>query len=136
MIKEFRRRSALNSNIEKHINLFRDTSSVRNVIALLVGFLFYFGEGLNNSILGPFFPTEAANNHEVSTTWIGIIAAAYDVANLLGIFILAPFIVPKTQKTFFARELFYFLSQMQYLALFVTYRRIETCSSSSVFYHG
>ena len=82
----------------------------RNYLALLLGTIFFFGEGLNNSILGPFFPNEAFDHHRVSTTWIGIIIAAYDVASLLGVFILAPFIVLKTEKFFFCLGGFLFSS--------------------------
>ena len=76
-------------------------SKLVKVTALFLGLSFFLGEGLNYSQLGPFFPTEASEHKGVSTTLIGVITGAFDVANFLAAFTLASFISPETQKFFF-----------------------------------
>ena len=76
-------------------------SNFAKIVALFLGLSFFMGEGLNYSQLGPFFPTEASKHKGVSTTFIGIITGAFDVANFFAAFALASFISPQTQKFFF-----------------------------------
>ena len=78
-----------------------EQSKCVKILGLILGLSFYVGEGLNYSQLGPFFPTEASHHKGVSTTFIGIITGAFDVANFIAAFALASFIQPKNQKFFF-----------------------------------
>ena len=68
---------------------------------ILLGLALLIAEGVNYSQIGPFFPTEAEEQKGISTTSIGIITGAFDVANLFATFILTSFISPKNQKNYF-----------------------------------
>ncbi len=77
-----------------------------NFFALCLGLLMYLSEGLNYAQLGPFFPTNAIEEHGASTTWVGIITAVANVAAFCGVWISAPFINENNQKYVFCTGAF------------------------------
>ena len=71
------------------------------IFALCLGLLIYFSEGLIYAQLGPFFPTNAIEEHRASTTWVGIITAVANVASFCGVWTFSKAITVHTQKHFF-----------------------------------
>ena len=59
------------------------------------------GDGLNYSVLGPLFPTEAAIHKHVSTTFVGVITGTFDAANFIATISLSSVFSPVNQKFFF-----------------------------------
>ena len=84
----------------------RSESVCRKFIALLLGLTFYLGEGVNYSLLGPFFPIEARYKHDTSTTFVGVITAFFDVGNLFAVFVFGGIIDRQNQKFFFCAGAF------------------------------
>ena len=76
-------------------------SDLAKALIILFAVTLFFGEGLNYSQIGPFFPTEAAAHKQVSTTFIGVITGAFDVANFIGAFVFASIISPRDHKFFY-----------------------------------
>ena len=74
---------------------------INQFVPLLLGLILFIAEGVNYSQIGPFFPSEASANKNVSTTFIGVITGTFDAANFLTAIILAFFISPENQKHFF-----------------------------------
>ncbi|XP_075258021.1 MFS-type transporter SLC18B1-like isoform X2 [Convolutriloba macropyga] len=81
-------------------------SFCRKFIALLLGLIFYLSEGVNYSLLGPFFPIEARYKHDTSTTFVGVITAIFDVGNLFAVFVFGEIIDRRNQKFVFCAGAF------------------------------
>ena len=75
--------------------------TVNNYLLLAMAALLYMGEGMNSSLLAPFFPNEAILNGHMTLQIVSIIMGSFEVSKLLAIILLSFFVNPSNQMAFF-----------------------------------
>lgn len=79
----------------------RGQTRTRTVVSLLVGCVLFISEGVNYSLLAPFFPNEAEQRKGLTEFQVGVINSCFDAANILFTFVLAAVAKPELNKFFF-----------------------------------
>ena len=74
---------------------------MRNSLALIVGFSLFISEGINYSLLAPFFPNEAELDKGLDEFQVGVINSSFDMAVIVFTLTLAVGASPELNKFFF-----------------------------------
>ena len=75
--------------------------SHKTAIALSCGLILFVAEGINYSLMAPFFPNEAERKKDISKFVVGAIVASNDVANIVFSILLPLCAKPELNKFFF-----------------------------------
>ena len=75
--------------------------SKKDVVAITIGLFLFVAEGINYSLIAPFFPTEAEEKKNISHVMVSLISCCFDVSNFVFTPLLAAIATPEMSKFFF-----------------------------------
>ena len=76
-------------------------STCSNYLCLAIAGFLYLGQGMNLSLLAPFFPNEAMGKSNLTLQMVSIVMTAFEASNLIAIVLLSYVTTPSNQRTLF-----------------------------------